>query len=103
MKLAKGKRDARLNLRPHTSSIVGERVASVADAKAHLASLLREVEQDRIQITVLRRGTPVARISPIEAVRQSSGFGWMRGSAEETGDIVGPTGEAWDLSDEEVA
>ena len=72
------------------------RVASVADAKANLTSLLREVEQHHIEITVLRRGTPIARIAPIETAKPVTGFGWMRGSVQDIGDITGPTGEIWD-------
>ena len=79
------------------------RVASVADAKAHLPSLLREVERHHVEITVLRRGTPVAKITPVDTAAPVSGFGWMLGSVQEIGDIVGPSGEAWDVHDEESA
>lgn len=102
MKAAMNKRSG-AHPRSRSASIIGRRVASVADAKANLASILREVEQQRIEITVLRRGTPIAKIAPIETENPVSGFGWMRGSAQEIGDIVGPTGETWELGDEEVA
>lgn len=102
MKVADSKRKTSSRLQRRTPT-PGVRVASVADAKANLASLLREVEQQHIEITVLRRGTPVARIAPLETSKPVSGFGWMRGSALETGDIVGPTGEDWEVSSEDVA
>ena len=91
------------NTQTRTSLGAGRgRVASVAQAKANLTSLLREVEQHHIEITVLRRGTPIARIAPIETSTPVQGFGWMRGSVQEVGDIMGPTGEVWD-DDEDVA
>ena len=46
---------------------------------------------------------PVAKITPIASAAPVSGFGWMRGSVQEIGDIVGPTGETWDVHDEEGA
>ena len=102
MRLANSTRSSGARLSSPTANHAG-RVTSVADAKANLTALLREVEQHRVEITVLRRGKAVAKISPIEMLEPVSGFGWMRGSAQETGDIVGPTGETWELSDEEVA
>ncbi|HLI76991.1 MAG TPA: type II toxin-antitoxin system Phd/YefM family antitoxin [Acidobacteriaceae bacterium] len=97
---AAGSGSAKTRPRPAKAS----RTASVAQAKASLPALLREVEENHIEITVLRRNVPVARIAPVEgSSAPASGFGWMRGSVEELGDIVGPTGEAWDLDDEDLA
>ena len=76
------------------------RSASVAQAKANLSSLLKSVEKDRTEITLMRRGVPVAKIVPLTETKLLSGYGWMRGSVHELGDIVGPTGEEWTLSDE---
>lgn len=76
------------------------RTASVAEAKSQFSSLVRSVEQDRAEITVVRRGVAVARIIPIDQAEPVSGYGWMRGMATEVGDIVGPTGEKWDARSE---
>ena len=78
------------------------RTTSVAEAKAGLSSLLREVEQRRTEITLVRRGVPVARLVPIEQPKGVVGFGWMGGTVTELGDIVGPSGEEWDVADEFV-
>ncbi len=79
------------------------RTASVAEAKAGLSSLLREVEQKRTEVTLIRRGVPVARLVPMEQPESVVGYGWMRGTVTELGDIVGPSGEEWDVSDEDHA
>ncbi len=76
------------------------RTTSVAEAKAGLSSLLREVEQRRTEITLVRRGVPVARLVPMEQPKGVVGFGWMAGTVTELGDIVGPSGEAWEVADE---
>ncbi len=73
---------------------------SIADTKAHLSSIITGVQQNRTSVTILKRGVPVAEIVPIGEPKPASGFGWMRGSVHELGDIVGPTGIEWTLEDE---
>jgi len=73
---------------------------SVAYAKANLSSVLHGVEQRKASITILRRGVPVARIVPIAEEPAVSGYGWMRGTVQEYGDIVSPTGVEWNVGDE---
>ena len=79
---------------------IAQKSASVASAKANLSALLKCVEQSRVEVTLLRRGVPVAKIVPIAEAGLPSGYGWMRGSVRELGDIVGPSGEEWDTGDE---
>jgi prevent-host-death family protein len=73
---------------------------SIADAKATFSSLVTRVETKRLPITILRRGVPVAQIVPVDQPALASGYGWMRGSVQELGDIVGPTGVEWAAGDE---
>ncbi len=73
---------------------------SIAYAKAHFSSVVSGVQKKRNPITVLRRGMPIAQIVPVAEAELSSGYGWMRGSVKELGDIVGPTGVEWTLKDE---
>jgi prevent-host-death family protein len=80
--------------------LTAHKIASVAAAKANLSALLKDVEQNREEITLLRRGVPVAKIVPVAEAGPQSGYGWMPGSVRELGDIVGPTGEEWDAGDE---
>jgi prevent-host-death family protein len=77
-----------------------QKSASVASAKANLSAILKSVERNREEVTLLRRGVPVAKIIPISEAKPVSGYGWMKGSARELGDIVGPTGEEWTAGDE---
>ena len=73
---------------------------SVAEAKAHLSAVLSHVEKKKKPITIVRRGVPIAQIVPISAIQPVSGYGWMRGTVQELGDIVGPTGIEWTAGDE---
>lgn len=75
---------------------------SLADAKAHLSSVISGVQKSRTPITILKRGIPVAQVIPIAEVAPSSGYGWMRGTVEVLGDIVGPTGVEWNLKELEA-
>ena len=76
------------------------RAVSIADAKATFSSLITRVETKRLPITILRRGVPVAQITPIDQPALASGYGWMQGSVQELGDIIGPTGVEWTAGDE---
>jgi antitoxin (DNA-binding transcriptional repressor) of toxin-antitoxin stability system len=73
---------------------------SVAEAKANFSALVRSVELQRAEIIVKRRGVAVAKIIPFTEPEMPSGYGWMRGRVEVLGDIIGPTGEEWDVRDE---
>jgi len=77
-----------------------QKAVSIADAKAKFSSLVTSVETRRLPVTILRRGVPVAQIIPIDQPKPVSGYGWMRGTVTELGDIVGPTGVEWTAGDE---
>ena len=79
---------------PQTSQTI-----SVADAKAHFSSLISGVQKKRNSVTILKRGIPVAEIVPFREGAATSGFGWMRGTVQVLGDIVGPTGIEWNLKE----
>ena len=72
---------------------------SVAEAKAHLSSVITKVERRRRPVTILRRGRPVVQIVPVP-VETPTLYGSMRGTVVELGDIVGPTEEDWGFGDE---
>ena len=74
------------------------REASIAEAKEQFTALIREVESGGAEIVVRRRGKAVARIVPYAEHAPPSGYGWMKGSATELGDIVAPLGEEWHVS-----
>jgi prevent-host-death family protein len=64
--------------------------------KAHCLSLIDQVGRTRKGITITKRGKPVARLVPLEEEKPRKLFGFFGGHVVEEGDIVGPTGEAWD-------
>jgi prevent-host-death family protein len=74
--------------------------ASIAEAKANFSSIIRRIEDTNSEIVVRRRGKAIAKIIPFTECEIPSGYGWMRGTVQELGDIVGPTGEEWDVRDE---
>jgi len=63
--------------------------------KAQCLGLLDNVEQQRIEIVITKRGRPVARLVPV--VQEAAMlFGRMQGTGRVTGDILS-TGESWDV------
>jgi prevent-host-death family protein len=62
--------------------------------KAKCLKLLDEVQQQRRQIVITKRGKPVARLAPLTEELPDI-FGRMKGTVEILGDIVSPTGEIW--------
>ena len=73
-----------------------------AKFRADCSKLLRDVEETHEEVVITRFGKPVAKLVPIEATRHQPVFGFMRGRATLTGDIVRPTGERWDVCKKRV-
>lgn len=72
---------------------------TIAEAKAHFSSMITRVEKKRTPITIFRRGVAVAQVVPLSDTPISL-FGSMRGTVQELGDIVGPTGIEWNLKED---
>jgi prevent-host-death family protein len=83
-----------------TRSLMTAGSISIADAKANLSSIIKRVEKKRTPVTILRRGVPVATITPVTPAKPVSLYGSMRGTVQELGDIVSPTGVEWVANDE---
>ena len=62
--------------------------------KARCLGLLDEVEQQRKEIVITKRGRPVARLVPVSD-QPPVVFGRLKGSGRIVGDIFS-TGDAWD-------
>ena len=62
--------------------------------KARCLGLLDQVEQQRKEIVITKRGRPVARLVPISD-QPPVVFGRLKGSGRIAGDIFS-TGDAWD-------
>jgi prevent-host-death family protein len=63
--------------------------------KAQCLQMLDDVQQNRREIVITKRGKAVARLVPLESDSQPI-WGRMKGTVEILGDIVGPVGEKWD-------
>jgi prevent-host-death family protein len=64
--------------------------------KATCLGLLDEVQRERKEIVITKRGKPVARVVPVETEKAPKLFGRMKGSGMIIGDIISPIGEIWD-------
>jgi prevent-host-death family protein len=64
--------------------------------KARCLSLIDQVNRTHQVITITKRGKPVARLVPLEVEKPRRLFGYFAGHVVEEGDIVSPTGEAWE-------
>ena len=57
--------------------------------------LMDEVERDRAEVIITRRGRPVAKLVPFGDAPADRLFGHLQDCAVVSGDIVAPVGEAW--------
>jgi prevent-host-death family protein len=76
-------------------AVVTKQSIAAGEFKAKCLHLLDEVQQTRKEIVITKRGRPVARLVPVEKEVPTL-FGRMKGTIKILGDIVGPTGEAWE-------
>lgn len=65
--------------------------------KAKCLSLMDEVKATGEEITITKRGKPVARLVPPRPKADHRIMGCREGSLEIIGDIVAPVGEKWDV------
>ena len=68
--------------------------------KAKCLGLLDEVQRQRKDIVITKRGKPVAKLVPVRAQRPDSFIGSMQGTMEIVGDIISPIDEKWDADAE---
>lgn len=64
--------------------------------KTNCLKLMDEVAESHQEITITKRGRPVAKLVPIGRVKARGGFGSLKGTVEIAGDIVAPLDEEWD-------
>jgi len=72
-----------------------KRQIAAGQFKATCLALLDEVQRERSEIVITKRGKPVARIVPVEDSVQPF-FGRMKGTGMILGDVISPIGEIWD-------
>lgn len=69
---------------------------AVTEFKAKCLKLIDQLDQIRDPIVLTKRGKPVAKLVPIDNdENQTTGFGYMAGSAIILGDIISPIDESW--------
>ena len=74
------------------------RTIPAGEFKAKCLAIMDEVQAGGEPVIITKRGKPVVRITALEAkMKKESIFGFMRGTAVISGDIVGPiiSGEDW--------
>lgn len=83
-------------LRDHVNMTIRmKRQIAAGQFKATCLAVLDEVQRERQEIVITKRGKPVARLVPVEDPLADH-FARMKGTIDILGDIVGPTGEIWD-------
>jgi prevent-host-death family protein len=64
--------------------------------KAKCLAVMKDVHGGQGDVVVTMRGEPFVKIVPIAPVKPESIFGFLKGKARVTGDIVSPIVEAWE-------
>ena len=74
---------------------------AISKFKATCLAVLEDVRRTRRPVRVTRFGKPVAEVVPARVAKKGSWIGCMKGTAEITGDIVGPIGafDGWEVED----
>lgn len=67
--------------------------------KAKCLKVLDEVQRQRKQVIVTKRGKPVAKVVPVNDEPESF-IGSMRGTMEILGDIISPIDVKWEADDQ---
>lgn len=63
--------------------------------KAQCLAIMDDVQSRHETVTITKRGKPVARMVPVENTEVPALFGYLKGHARITGDIIDPVGDAW--------
>ena len=77
---------------------MSKKSVSTSELKAQCARVIDGVARGGGEVTITKRGRPVARIVPIEGARESL-FGCLAGTITIHGDIVGPIDVDWEAAE----
>lgn len=80
-------------------TMVMQRTVNAGTFKAQCLKLMDQVNQQRAEVVITKRGKPVARLVPVETAPVSV-FGCMVGTAEIVGDLLESTVDpsSWDAN-----
>ncbi len=70
---------------------------SMTQLKKEVPQILNDLSEE---IVITKRGTPIAKIVPIDSRKPKAVPGGLRHTLIEMGDILSPTGEKWDACEE---
>ena len=68
---------------------------AAGEFKAKCLGILDEVQRQRKEITITKRGKPIAKLVPVNN-RPPSFIGSMKGTMEIVGDIIAPIDVKWE-------
>ncbi len=68
---------------------------AAGEFKTRCLQLMEEVRRQHRSFVITKRGKPVAKLVPVDDDAPVPVFGFLKGRARITGDIVAPTGETW--------
>ncbi len=71
---------------------------AAGEFKAKCLALLDDVQRNRKEIVITKRGRAVARLLPAEE-EPPRVFGRMKGSVEILRDLIAPVGQRWDADE----
>jgi len=77
--------------------VMTEKIAA-GEFKAKCLGLLDEVQKQRKEVVITKRGKPVAKLVPVSS-RPPSFIGSMKGTMEILGDIVSPIDVHWEADE----
>jgi len=79
-------------------TIVMSSQIAAGEFKAKCLGLLDEVQRQRKEFVITKRGKPVAKLVPVDPGRPSF-IGSMKGTLEITGDIISPIDVQWEADE----
>ena len=63
--------------------------------KIHCLKLMEDIQKNREEIIITKRGRPVAKLVPIDEGSPEPLVGYLKGSVTIVDDILEPVGENW--------
>jgi prevent-host-death family protein len=79
-------------------TIVIMKKIAAGEFKAKCLGLLDEVQRQRKEVLITKRGKPVAKLVPVDG-HAPSFIGSMKGTMEIVGDIVSPIDVSWEADE----
>ncbi len=69
---------------------------AAGEFKTHCLGLMDKIQLHHQSVIITKRGKPIAKLVPFEDEGAKPIFGFLKGHASITGDLIAPTGESWD-------